>query len=507
MTIPGEPIDGTDKNVTSADAAKNGTQGFSFVVFPFLKTRSEVSIGRLTFRSTDVLAGLTVEQAEQMREIRAMLFLKDDLRIDSASFAIVPSSSRCSDEHLENVRALVAYHYATPHPLTGNPFLSPEHASLVVFTRDRVALSLVRPPFHVSDVGPPSDLTADAFGVVEGYSCSYNLRHPFWAARGSRLYGPLPHLTLNISQDLGADLSQATERTDCHLLSELLERKATDASTRIFTAVRWFNAANQEADDEAVTLVSLAIAFETLLSLPEKDKTDRLVDAISLLLGRLPRLGVWARQFYDARSQIVHEGRALEVRFVATDSAKRDQGARYRSLLSYGRQIFQLCLGTLLVGAKLAEGAALQESLVTNQERFEKICRELGNDTVTGAERLERIDSIVGAAERHRFVAEEKLKLKTMIDACRLAAKVLLECGTASTPGLKKRLKSLSSAKTSGDDLDALCALNDLVNDRSEEWPVATSGILTGRALFAVVWGYVFMHFFWLKERAIREES
>jgi hypothetical protein len=59
----------------------------------------------------------------------------------------------------------------------------------------------------------------------------------------------------------------------------------------------------------------LAVAFETLLRLPEFSKTDRLVDAISLLLGRTERLDEWAEQFYAARSQVVHEGEVRDEYF------------------------------------------------------------------------------------------------------------------------------------------------------------------------------------------------
>ncbi len=127
-------------------------------------------------------------------------------------------------------------------------------------------------------------------------------------------------------------------------------------------------------------LVITTIAFEALLSLPIDEKTNRLTDAIPLLLGRTPRLDIWVRQFYNARSSIIHEGHTRQLRFVATDSKKISEEPLYRSLPSYGRQIFQLCLGTLLTGAELAESAGLEEQLITNQERFEKICMILKDE-------------------------------------------------------------------------------------------------------------------------------
>lgn len=122
------------------------------------------------------------------------------------------------------------------------------------------------------------------------------------------MYGPKPHMTLNISQDLSIDLEHRMVGPHHHLLLDLLEKPETSTSRRIFSALRWFNAANENGLNQSQTLLNLAVAFETLLRLPESSKTERLVDAISLLLGRTERLSEWAQQFYDARSRVAHEG-------------------------------------------------------------------------------------------------------------------------------------------------------------------------------------------------------
>ena len=233
------------------------------------------------------------------------------------------------------------------------------------------------------------------------------------------------------------------------------------------------------------------------------EKTDRLTDAISLLLGRTPRLDIWARQFYDARSRIMHEGYAQQLHFVATDSRKVNEGPLYQSLLSYGRQVFQLCLGTLLVGADLAENAGLEEKLVTNQERFQKICKVLADKTIGSRERLERIAPIVAATQQYQFVPESGgLQLKTMIGATRLAAKALLEHDEVVSQELKEHLERLTTAKRTNDhlqELEALQALNSILTDK----PVLTEASCgeAVRDVVKVVWSYVFMHYFWLKER------
>ncbi|MBN2267642.1 MAG: hypothetical protein JW725_04900 [Candidatus Babeliaceae bacterium] len=486
---------------------------YSFSVFPFLKTRSEIYIGNLLYRSTDMTDGLSPEQANCVNEIANMLFLQDNLRIKSASYAVVPfvdlRHAPTDVEYLKNVQAVIAYCYASPRHEFGDLFLSSEHASMALFTPGSVSVHLVRPDFNVEATEPLSDLAADHRGEVEGYAGLYNFRHHFWVTKGSRLYGPKPYITINHSQDLGSDLNLAeAARVDCRLLGELLRNPNTRTSSRIFTAVRWFNAANNAANDQATAIVNLSIAFEALLNLPRDEKTDRLTDSISLLLGRTPRLDIWARQFYDARSRIVHEGDAQQIHFVATDTRKKSEGPFYQSLLSYGRQVFQLCLGTVLVGADLAEKARLEEKFITNQERFEKICKLLKNKTIGGGERLESIAPIVAATNQYRYISESDLKLETMIGATRLAAKTLLECGGKISHTLEGHLNQLINAKRTDDhfqELEALQALNDSLTDKA----VLTETIYGEpvRDIVKVVWDYTFMHYFWIKERSLEVAS
>jgi hypothetical protein len=480
----------------------------SFAVFPFLKTRDKVSIGGLTFRSTEDTDGLTHEQTECVREISEMLFLQDNLRIKSASYAALPFVDLTHEpidlQNVRNVQSVVAYCYALPRHEFGDLFLSSEHASMAILTPSKVSIYLVRPDFHVDVIGPASGLGADEHGQVDGYAGLYNFRHYFWAAKGSRLYGPRPHITLNHSQSLCIDLARFIQgRTDYRLLIKLLEKPDTSSSLRIFTALRWFNEANKEANEQSAAIVNLSIAFEALLSLPIDEKTDRLTDAISLLLGRIPRLDIWARQFYDARSQIVHEGDTQRLRFVPAGSQKKNESPMYQSLISYGRQIFQLCLGTLLTGIELAENAGLEDKLITNQERFQKICMVLSDESIGARERLERTVPIVAAIRQYRYVPETGLQIEAMLGATRSAAKTLLEENEVASDELREQLRRFSTAERTNAhfwELDALRGLHDIFQNKSTVEMECSEPV---RDLVDVVWNYVFMHYFWIKEHII----
>ena len=483
------------------------TRDFSVAVFPFLKTKESLSLGGLLFRSTDDTTGLPAEQILAVQEIASMLFLQDSLRIKSATFAITPYVDlryRSVDANdLIDIQSVIAYFYASPRHTFGDLFLSPEHASMAIFSPGQIFTSLVRPDFHVEAEEPTVALETDKRDEVRGYSGLYNFCHPFWVTKGSRLFGPLPRMTLNQSQDLSRDLGSQSSRPDYVLLRELLTRGETETGARALNAVRWFNAANSDANDDATAILKLAIAFESLLNLPADEKTDRLTDSISLLLGRTPRLDIWARQFYGARSRIVHEGRAHQLRFIATDARKAPDGPLYQTLLSYGRQVFQLCLGTLLTGAALAERAGLAETLVTNEERFQRICKLLADEKVPALERLDQILPIVAAVEQYRYVPETDLKVATMIGATRLAAKTALAADADVPAEFRAAVEGLISARAPInhlEELEAIAALKKLLDHNRRPGLIEVTESLV--RLIDVVYSYSMMHYYWLKEQS-----
>jgi hypothetical protein len=296
-----------------------------------------------------------------------------------------------------------------------------------------------------------------------------------------------------------------TGKPEYDLVRRLLVQPDTEVAQRVLTAIDWYNRANSSATDEEVALVHLAIAFEALLALPEgKGVTDRFREAINLLLGRVPRLDTWLDQFYRARSQIVHQGRTTSLRFaVASSKASKGDAQVYHSLLSYGRKVFQLCVGTTLVGAGLAADARLAEKLVTNQERFEEICSILSDESAPANERLRRSADKIVAAERYRFVSESGLKIETLLGCAKRAARCLLDCASDLPPDMEQRLRTLATAERSldhYDELEALISLHHVIED-PRGYPESDDPRGAAFRLVDIAHGYTFMHFFWLKEQ------
>jgi hypothetical protein len=480
--------------------------GRAIAVFPFLKTTEPIQLGSFLFRSTDDTSDLENGDASNVRELADMLFLKDDLRIRSACYAMLPQLGL--DEldagvapELERIQAIIAYCYSAPRHTFGDIFFHFEHASLAIFSPQPVSTFVVRPDHHVTPAGNLPSLEADEWHRVAGYEGRYNFRNAFWVVRGSRLYPPIPDIALNDSQDLAWDLGTAfSEAPHHHLLPTLIQEPLSENARRAVTAIRWYNRANSYLADESEAILSLAVGFEALLGLPRDHKTERFIDAICLLLGRVPRLNLWPVQFYNARSDVAHEGRTGRLRLMPTVKTRREKGPEYQSLISYGRLIFQLCVGSVLFGAHLAQRSALHDKLTTNQERLELICKTLDDKSLVPVDRFTAIDDIVATVHQYRYVSETGLRIETMLSALQAAAKNLLECDTSLDPALKARLSDLIAAKKSKDGYEILVALEAWHNVLQEGPLEANSPEGIMRRVTEIVWDYTFMHYFWMKE-------
>jgi len=478
---------------------------YSIVVFPFLRTSGRVQIGDLLFRSTDDVADLSAAQVTAVTEVAEMLFAWDDLHISRATYALVPlidlTWGMPEAPSLTNTQAVLGYLYASPSDAPDSrPFLPTEAASAVVFTPGDVPPSLTRESPNATSLSGRSVPEGDGFRGVPGYSASYNFRHDFWVERGSRVYPPIPRISLNDHQDLRQDVGTLSDRSDSvALLFGLLADPERPAAARALTALRWYNEANRQGSTDDAALVALAIAFESLFGLPSNAKKDRLVDSIALLLGRAPRLDDWADQFYEARSSVVHEGRSRTFRFLAKDPQHGKGSLEYQPLWTYGVTVFRLCLRTLLVGADLADQARIAERLVTNGERLVQLCRLLDDTKTTPETKVHGLAELVEALDRNRFSSESGLTLKPLVGALRRAVDLLVDGMQSASDPTRSRFASLSAQLKSKDEFEQLTAVYTLAS--ATVFPAELPGSAV-RRLADVVWHYTFERYFWLARRA-----
>ncbi len=306
-----------------------------------------------------------------------------------------------------------------------------EHASLYLLQPTQVSKYLLTDQDNVEVLPEAQNLEFDSRNEISGYEGCLNNESYFWVTNGSRIFPPAAKLWL--AQDLSDDFNYRLSESRLYrpVVEYFQTRGEKDVlGERMLTALTWYNRSIGIDIDESLALVSLAIAFESLLDLDPGEKvTDRFKEAVGLLVGDIPRLDSWLTQFYRARSQIVHKGRSANLRFVATDDPRRSSDRpelRHRSLVSYGRQVFQVCVSTILTGAQIAERLKLAPLLVTNQQRLEQICELLSNKDGTPAARILAASQDVSDIETYRFV-EEELTDDQLIGTVRLMIKQYLD--------------------------------------------------------------------------------
>jgi hypothetical protein len=441
-----------------------------------------------------------------------MLYARDDIRIAEAAYAITEPLDSIRPgpilERLDRIRLVVGYLYSSPHPTRGDPFMPFEFANMVVVQPANVSTFLVRPDYRTILPPLPDGFVEDNSHQTRGYEGVFN-RRPVWLVKSSRLYGGRTHTVLNMSQDLRYDIGGYRDGgpSGRELLLELLDRPLSPFIERIFMAIEWYNYANGEEETPDRKLLSLAVAFETLLELPSNEKTDRLADGIALLLGRTARLKDWANQFYAARSQVAHEGRVRDWWFYSAKPAQKgDPGHRMGSVMNYGLEIFQHCLTTILTGAMLAERSGLAERFVANSERYMLITKGLGRTSGDLDAAIIGIEPLVNELDRYQFVSSP-VPIWEVIKALRAAAKALSQCSLMVDDQLAIALEAFYDGPKK-DELAALSALEALEIQVASTDPIVMSPAAQVLAkLIKVGWRALFLRYFQLKDLSTRAVS
>lgn len=445
-----------------------------------------------------------------------MFFLRDNLRIQPVTFIIISASTdteyQAALKRLFEFQTLAIYLYSGPDRFNDDLFLHQEHGSLYVFTPQAVSDFLLWHENGVESVGDRPYVAPDARHELPGYVGILNGQSYIWVADGSRIYPSAPRIWLNHSQDLEIDVIHRVRDSRHSLLFNQIAARDNngDLDERFLTALRWYNRAAAMDVDPDVAIASLAIAFETLLDLEQSDRvTERFKQAVTVLVGPVSRLDVWLDQFYDARSQVMHKGRSQNLLFRAVDSRRRgaqaDSDPQYRSLVSFGRHLFQICVATVLTGMALARQLGLSSILVTNQQRFEKVCRELEITGRTVAERFDAIARPIAEIDQFRFVPESTLEFRTMFGAAKRVVQCYLEQTPDEAAEILTLLNEFANVRLDGDYYEPLAKLKQLderlkLRDQWSANAISGSRSLTV-SLLASVWHYTFRRYFDLERQ------
>ncbi len=420
-----------------------------FAILPYLRTSQPCTIRGIHFHSSDDLSGLSAEEQSHLETLFSMFFLRNDLHITRMIYAVLelsddPKEQQESLQRLREAQTLIGYLRSTPQPPGEDPFLPLENASMYVLYPQRFSRYLIWP----DDSNPTvENLAKDSTPIekdLDGYEGQRNWGSAFWVVEGNRIYPPLPRFSLN-SEDLYRTVVMFTQQSQNWAFAKLMasrEPEGTEFEKRIFTALGWHNKSTADDVREEEALVYLAIAFESLLNLPRGDElTSRFKDTVLILLGSIPRLDSWLEQFYKARSAVVHDGMWPHVMFYAMDfnrkkleqlyagnQNKQEPVIEYRSLTTYGRHVFRLCLNAILSSAKAAHQSRLSLLFVPNEERLRNMCEQLRQKEVKPEKRLRSVVRDISALDLYRWEqAGQDVQVETALGTAKIAFQTYLE--------------------------------------------------------------------------------
>jgi hypothetical protein len=438
----------------------------SFVILPYLRTSGPVHIRGIGFRSSSELQALPPDSRRHLETLFEMFFVRDNLRITEMTYACLEPPDDEQIRHqmhrrLHEAHTLIGYMYGE-RIISRIPKLGSELASMYWMWPDTV--KTISAGWGLDRLeNATEDSLAEDYGVsgdenVYGYFGVLNFNWTFEVVPGSRLYPPVPDLFGPGSyQDLSRDL-EAFSRDFAHWAWEPLvegeDIKVPELENRVFTALEWYNRSNQQEIEDESALVYLAIAFESLLQLEQRESlSQRFKETVMTLLGASPRLDSWLEQFYTARSKIVHEGTWPHLGFYAVERKHfrdiqrgKKTGAEYKTLVNHGQVVFQLCLNTILSGALLADRVGLPSQLVHPQERVERMCASLKRADATPVQRLlsvyEEVLSLYITYGTREHVEPEALQA---------AGRLIMQTYLETEPELPHRVKSLMEAAVKQD--------------------------------------------------------
>jgi hypothetical protein len=217
-----------------------------------------------------------------------------------------------------------------------------------------------------------------------------------------------------------------------------VEERNLEIENRLFTSLHWYNLSTSLNLPYDLSLVNLAIAFESLLNLEQdRDLVKRFKEMIVNLLGNIPRLDSWVEQFYKARSGIVHDGSwphlmyyPIDVQNVADIYKGKRSEIEYLPLISYGWRVFRICFNIILSGANLAQNANLGASLISNQERLEKICKKLSDNDLKNQENINEISALINDLEENYAFSKEQVRIETLLSIAKSLISLCVEENT-----------------------------------------------------------------------------
>lgn len=228
---------------------------------------------------------------------------------------------------------------------------------------DTQALDNIESTYLYTFALPP--VSSDDYRTYRGW---VNLNQEIWVSPKHQTFPPpgwYVDLQLVHTSQL-EDLEQIRERFYIHRMPEQTE-------AQVLLALEWYNQSFQKYSIRNIAghLVDIAIAFETLLQLPQQGKTAAFKKQIKEYLGlqNEPLLDDWAGNFYkNVRSATVHSGKP-EVLLFTHPEAQRP----HLSFLWSAQRIFCECVAVKIGLPRHIPNDRLIEELTPNEVHLDNL--------------------------------------------------------------------------------------------------------------------------------------
>lgn len=407
-------------------------------MMPYVTTQKPLRIGGITFHSTQDVEKLSDGEKRHVGRILSHFHWSDNEPITEAVYAMLHWPEGREEGQRQGER-LWAAHTILTFLVANRMFGAPEHCTLYV---------LIPVDGHHSPNMP-----------------EYWLRSPelyLDILPATRIYPPAPYYekpkyeTLSLSKAVG-ELWRlpGLGALEAFASGELLDHREQEIRLQtILRAMRWYNRSLSQLISEEERIVRLAVAFEVLLSRRREDRgetkiKDELKGRLWGIFGDAERLDAWVDQFYDARSNILHEGFPREVSFVARPARTPEDRLFLDPLAEYGQRLLRMCIETILYGSYLAEQTDLHAWFRHDQPTLEAICERLRVKTAPAPEKLASVmNDLFGLGDRWLgYSTERSIRPDTIQAAGKMLIRTYLEANSqaeASTQEILERVASVA---------------------------------------------------------------
>jgi hypothetical protein len=428
-------------------------------IFPYVEISTPIRIrGEILYSASNIdEINISQDFKGRLKEIFSQFYWYNNKNISTLTWAIlsVPAQNRRGYEfkrHLEEIRKILGYFCCLPDDRI-------EWFSLN-YNYEQVDYFLFKPKsriwrgfLHSISLETFDELQDESMGkYVDGYEYSVNQVAVSNTAPGCRIY-PLSHSIMK-SFDLSEQLELIYERQpSVNIVSIFEEDQISDEQEdRLFSSIEWYNRSCGTNTTIDLSLVCLAVAFETLLGTRREENfdkgpiTSKIYTSISLLVGNTPRLDSWFEQFYNARSRILHEGEWSQLRYsINQENAKSEaENNEYGYLTHYGWLIFRICVNTILSGQIRASAIDLKSKFFHQQERLERMLANLVN-TNDPYNAVIAILEDVRTLYHHPFENSKDIKIELVWSVGRKLAERLIELEVEVTTDQKAILQQIST--------------------------------------------------------------